>query len=231
VHLMIVDNQPLYREGIKKVLLGMGNMEVAAELSDGRSAIAFAARGGAEGGIVDTCLPGMDGVTTIRELLRVSSRLKLVVLTAHPGRQLLAEALEAGAVGYLLKTDPVDTLVTALRVVARGGRYISRSVQGPEQSGSSAETRVPLDTLTPRERAVFRLAIKGLTTRRIAAELDISLKTVETHRTHVNRKLGCNSPAALVRFAAFNDLLDEQVAPLGGGTLTLIPGEALSMGA
>jgi DNA-binding NarL/FixJ family response regulator len=220
VRLMIVDDKPMFREGLKRVLQGIGSMEVVAEFGDGPAAIRHAREGTVDGAIVDTLLPGMDGVTLIRELLRGPRRLKLVVVTAHPGRRLFADAVQAGAAGYVLKSDAIDVFVTAMRVVARGGTYFSPALGGAERPGRALG---PLDTLTAREQTVFRLTVKGLTTRQIAAALAITQKTVETHRSHVNRKLSCHSPASLIRFAVINDLL-EDVAP-SHHALAALPGD------
>jgi DNA-binding NarL/FixJ family response regulator len=122
----------------------------------------------------------------------------------HDEKYLVSRAIAAGASGYAIKTEPPERVVDAVRRVARGERYLAPQLERIEEVPADAG---PLGTLSQREREVFQLLIRGFSNQRAAKELCISVKTVETHRTHIHRKLGVHSVAELIRFAARHDLL------------------------
>jgi DNA-binding NarL/FixJ family response regulator len=217
VRLILIDAEEVFRTGLRLVLERECGAQIVAEYANPAAAIDAIAQTPVDGAIVDTGPDGSEGPTLIASLIERSPRLRALVLTTHSGRRRTVEALRAGAAGYLLKTDPVATLVTAMRVVGRGGRYLSPALGGPELPASKGAELGPLMGVTPRERHVLRLIISGLSTLRIADALHISPKTVETHRTHLNRKLRCRCSADLLRFAATNGLLDWIEAPAAEG--------------
>jgi DNA-binding NarL/FixJ family response regulator len=209
---MIVDSQPIFREGLIRILEETRGFQVVAELSDGCSALKLAGRTPSELAIINTSLPGLDGITLIRELQRTGAGARVLVLTTDARHQTVTEAFQAGAFAYVLKNESRAVLVDALRAIKIGSKYLGPAVAtsktyqpDPDATPNGAHI---LRRLTSRERAIFRLAIKGLSSRQMAAELAISSKTIATHRMHINRKLKCRSPSELIRFAAFNGLLE-----------------------
>src|SRR5262249_4792008 len=153
--------------------------------------------------------PGVDGVTAAREILRRVPTTKVLILSAYTHADRLREALAAGISGWAGKDQSSDELVTALKRVAAGETYVAPRLEGlahPNQDGGSPE---PLSLLSPREREIFELIVRGFSNEGIAKELSISAKTVETHRAHINKKLEVHSTADLVRFAARRGLLRE----------------------
>ena len=212
MRVIIADAQPVFRRGLRGILDDLGGAEVVAEVDEGRAAVAAANRERLDLAIVDTCLSGLDGLATIRELRAVARPPTVLALSAHRAPRVVVEALQAGALGLVLKTDPDDILLAALRAVARGAAFLSPQLD-QRLAAAAAEKGPPalgaLAVLTARQRVILRLVLNGSTTEQIAASLCISPKTVDTHRGHINRKLRCSSPSALIRFAAVNGLLEE----------------------
>jgi DNA-binding NarL/FixJ family response regulator len=213
MRLGLVDDHEMFRYSLGSVLRGRG-FEVVAEGADARSTFPLIDSARPEVVLLDVALPGMDGITAARELIARPSNPKILMLSAYPAPHLVAEALGAGASGYALKADSIDELVVGIRTVARGERYLA-----PRLSPVALAANGPLAALTPRERDIFRMIVSGKTTFELAKELCISVKTVETHRQRIFKKLNVHSAVQLVRFAVTNDvLLDRSVADdFGGG--------------
>jgi two-component system response regulator NreC len=154
---------------------------------------------------VDVSLPGVDGIAATRELCRRRPESRVLVLSMHVEPYMVTRAIGAGALGYAFKTDPADEVLAAVRSVARGQRFLSKSIEGSVDGAGTEEG--PIAQLSQREREVFQLLVRGFSNQRAAKELCISIKTVETHRSHIHHKLGVHSVAELIRFAARHGLL------------------------
>jgi two-component system response regulator NreC len=162
--------------------------------------------------VLDLNLPGVDGLSATREILRRSPQTKVLILSMFTDEIHAARALAAGASGYAMKTQPADDLVEAVRTVGRGERYMPRTLSPSlldVQRRAAGRDGGPLACLSPREREIFGLLVRGLSNRSIARELCISVKTVETHRTHIHEKLGVHSIAQLIHFAAINGAIEQ----------------------
>jgi len=204
--LLIADDHQLFREGIK-ALLPPGEFEVVAESPDGQETIRLARRLQPDIALLDVSMPSLNGVDAARELLRVSPRSHVVLLTMHQDKAYLVEALRAGVRGYVLKSQPSAELLHALREVARGEVYLAPGFwRTLVESYHNGEDMV-LDPLSPREREVLQLVAEGKTTKEIAATLGISFKTAETHRANIMGKLDIHETAGLVRYAIRNRLI------------------------
>ncbi len=193
------------REGLRLLLRQETDLLVVADVGSGQAALVQAAEAKPDVVIMDIHMAGMNGIEVTRQLLERWPRLKIIVLSAYSESQWLDEALRAGVSGYLIKINAAAELVKAIRVVLSGSVYLcSEAVNTLVASyrkllENKSETRHAL--LSDRELEVLRLTAEGLRSKEIAAKLNISLKTVETHRAHLMAKLGCNSVVALTLYA------------------------------
>ena len=203
---LLADDHALFREGLKS-LLASGDVEIVGEAASGQDAIREARRLRPDVAIVDVGMPGLNGVDAAREILRASPRTRVIMLTMHKDNAYLAEALRAGARGYILKSRSLSELREAFEEVARGGVYLSpglsREVAESYLSGEKPEA----SPLSPREREVLQLIAEGKTTKEVAAVLFISFKTVESHRQRIMSKLDLHEIASLVRYAIRSGLI------------------------
>jgi DNA-binding NarL/FixJ family response regulator len=212
MRIVLIAGEPAFRLGVGVAVERTGDLQLVADAADARAGFAAVDAASPEVVVVDVALRGMNGIEATREVRRRCPRAQILLVAAWPRERDVLEGFAAGATGYALKTDPIESLREAIRTVGAGQRYLS-----PELRGSSVEAatrtqvgegrRDVLHALSLREREVLGLVVKGCRSRDIARELCISIKTVETHRNHINRKLGCASAADLTRFAAENGLL------------------------
>lgn len=200
--LALVDDHELFRHALG-YLLGVHGFEVVVQAADARSSFSLIDRVRPDIVLLDLEMPGMDGVTAAREMLARPSKPSVMILSAFAAPHRVAEIWAAGVHGYAVKSIPVAALVDGLHKVLAGDRYLSPGLTADEEARKG-----PLAALSARERDIFRLLVRGLTTRQMAAQLCISPKTVETHRERVLRKLNLHSAVQLVRFAANHDLLE-----------------------
>jgi len=165
--------------------------------------------------IVDLSLKDSDGIALAHELKRRRLSVRILILTMHNNGLFVREALEAGAHGYAVKEQPLAEIIEAMNTCVRGERYLSPLVQPvPESTQEPVEGDASfLERLSRREREIATHVIRGNSSQAIATFLCISLKTVETHRAHINRKLGVHSTAELIRLAAMKGLLAGQPSP------------------
>lgn len=211
VRLVLVDDHRLVREGMRVLLDKEPDLQVVGDAGDAASAVTVIGQQNPDVVVTDIGLPGADGLSLIRQLMQREPKVRVLVLSMFSREDYVEAALNAGAAGYATKDQGVEEVAEAIRTVARGRSYLAphlaRAVLKPSQKKSDPND--PLRMLSRREREVFALVVRGLKNERIAGELNISMKTVETHRTHINRKLGAHSTADLVRFAAMHRLLDD----------------------
>ena len=165
--------------------------------------------------VADLMLRDTDGVSVARELRRRRVTAPIMILTMHGNPLFVRDAFEAGVMAYAIKEQPLADIAAAMRLAAAGERYLAPSLGQipplrPRASASVGANLVGFDELSPREGEIFERIIQGTASRDIAQALGISLKTVETHRSHINRKLGVHSPAELIRLAALKGLLTAQ---------------------
>jgi DNA-binding NarL/FixJ family response regulator len=208
--LLIVDDHEIFREGLAAILGQEGGFTIAGSVGDARAACEILPDAHPQVIILDVMMPGRNGLSVIRDLRRIDPAAQVLVLSAHGAHDFVRQALAAGARGYAMKSSRLAELVNAIRTVASGGTYLAPGL--PRWMLETAEDQLedgPLATLSPREREVFDLVVRGYSTNGIAGALFISVKTVETHRAHINRKLGVHSSADLLRLAARHGILAE----------------------
>ena len=213
VRVMLVDDHQLFREGLV-ALLGMDKtINIVGQAATSRQASALADEAKPDVVILDLTLPDGDGIATTRELLRSRPRTRILILTMHTTPFFVRKALAAGAAGYALKSQPAEEILEAVRAVARGETYVSPQIAPPTDEAvarrSQDNSLSPLDELSPREREVFDLVMRGLSNQAIGENLCISIKTVETHRSHINKKLDVHSTGQLIRLAALQGLVSQ----------------------
>lgn len=181
--------------------------EIVGEASDGRAAVDLARKLKPQVAILDLSMPLLNGIDASREINRVSPQTKTILLTMHNEDQYVLEALRAGVAGYILKTKAAKDLVQAINHVSKGSTYLSPEVSQAVVEAYRSEGRTIRQTLTARERQVLQLVAEGKTTKEIATQLGISVKTADTHRSHLMAKLDIHDTAGLVRYAIRNGVI------------------------
>ena len=217
IRLLVVDDHPVVRAGLRMLLGAQEDMEVVGEADDGTAAVTMAAELEPDVVVMDITMGEMSGTRATREIKQRLPDTKILVLTMHDNREYLRQMLELGATGYVLK-QAVDTeLAIAIRAVHRGEVYLYSSFTkvllgdlANDQGDNPYRYTDSLQTLSQREREVLRLVAMGYTNRQIADQLYLSVKTVETYRSRVMHKLDLKSRAALVRYALQRGLLDDE---------------------
>lgn len=201
---ILADDHTLVRAGIRSLLETIPRVEVLAETGDGQEALELVRRCKPDLLLLDISLPGMNGLEVAKRIQRLDLRTRVMILSMHTGPEYVANALRAGAIGYLIKDSAVSELETALGRVFVGREYLSESIDAEVVRGflkSRTSPRSELSVLTPRQRQILQLIAEGNATREIAARLEISIKTVETHRAQLMERLGISDVPGLVRLA------------------------------
>ncbi|MBI5118477.1 response regulator transcription factor [Candidatus Poribacteria bacterium] len=205
LRVLLADDHRIMREGLKALLEKEPDINVVAEAGDGRTAFQLALDLRPDIVIMDVAMPGLNGIETTRKIATETTGVKVIALSMHSDRRFVAEMLKAGASGYLLKECALEELVRAIRAVISGQIYLSPQIAGDvvdhyvRQSPGSGTSA--FSVLTAREREVLQLLAEGLGTKEMASNLNVSVKTVETHRQHIMEKLNIHSVADLVKYA------------------------------
>lgn len=210
IGVVVADDHPIYLNGLTSLIEAEKDLQVLAAVGSGEEAIDAVKRSNPRVLITDISMPGIGGIETAHQVRTVCPGIKILVLSMHAERRFVLAALEAGANGYLLKEAARDELVSAIRAVTADRTYLSPAIAGhvvaAYRNGVSSKAR-RLDELTAREREVLCLIASGETTKEIASRINVSPKTVATHREHLMRKLDVTSVAGLARYAARNGLV------------------------
>lgn len=201
--IVIVDDHPMVAEGVQAILESYDDITVLATLSDGRKVIEQVDTLNPDVILLDLNMPGLGGLSTTEILLERRPATRILILSMHDSPEYISSALSHGAMGYVLKDVPTDEIKHAIDRVMAGERYLCTGAQvslGPD--GSS-----PREQLTNREQTILLQLAQGKSNRDVAAALDISVRTVETHRKNIKRKLGISSTAGLTRYALEHGVL------------------------
>lgn len=202
---LLVDDHPTFRQGLKFIVTKNGEFEVCGEADSAPVAISECRARQPELVIVDVSMPGVNGIELIKMILAEMPRMPILVVSMHEETHYALRALKAGAKGYVMKAEAMDSIETALRRVAEGKVYVSptfgeqlifKAIQAIDEGMGS-----PVDVLSDRELEVLEKLGRGLTTRQVADDLHLSPKTVETHRAHIKEKLQFKDATTMVRFA------------------------------
>ena len=204
LRVVLADDHALVRAGIRLLLEKLPDMEVIAEASDGREAIRLVEKHEPHVVLTDIAMPFLNGLEVTRRLAKTFPKVRILILSMYSDEAHVFLALRAGAAGYLLKGSVREELKMAIRAVAQGETYLSPPVAKitiREYSGRVNAELGPLRKLSPRQEQVLQLIAEGKTTKQIALALNISVKTVESHRTQLMERLDIHDIASLVRFA------------------------------
>ncbi len=209
IRLVIADDHPIVREGIKRIVADSPNMRVVGEAIDGEEALAKTRTAGADVLLLDISMPGPGFLDTMRRLRTEQPALPVLVLSIHPEDHYAVRALRAGAAGYLTKDRSPEELATAIQQVYAGGKYVTSSLAEKLafelQPGAEKQ---PHETLSDREYQVLRLLSSGKSVKEIASMLVLSPKTVSTYRMRILEKMKLRNNAELIRYAIQNGLVD-----------------------
>jgi DNA-binding NarL/FixJ family response regulator len=202
INLLIADDHTIMREGLKRILEGHEGLKVAAEATDGNQVMEWVRKGGFDALLLDLSMPGKSGVELIRQIRLEAPQLPILVLTMHEEKQYAVRAIRAGASGYLTKESAATQLVDAVRRVASGRLFISPPVAEQLALSMAPESEdLPHKHLSDREFEVFRMLAAGTSVTEIANKLNLSVKTISTHKTRILQKLGANSMADVFQYA------------------------------
>jgi DNA-binding NarL/FixJ family response regulator len=210
IRVILADDHPVLRQGLRSLLERETDLSIVGEAGDGREALDQIAHLRPDVAVLDLMMPGLGGLEVVRQVRAHHPSTHVVVLSMYANESYVAEALQAGAGGYVLKKATSADLVSAIRAVAGGERYLSPPLT--EQAieaylAMSTPTSDPYALLTTREREVLHLGAEGLTSPQIAQQLSVSPRTVEMHRANLMRKLGLQNQSELVRFAIQRGLI------------------------
>ena len=218
VRLLVADDHEIMRKGIRSLLEAQPGWQVTAEASDGREAVEKAREMKPDVTVLDISMPSLNGLEAARQMIKNDARAKILILTQHESDPLIREVLDAGARGYVLKSDASRDLITAVNAVRSNKTFFTAKVAQivldgyldkkvkkavPEERKDEARSR-----LTPRQREIVQLLAEGKSSKEVAVALGLSVKTAETHRANIMRRLDCHSISELVRYAVRNNIIE-----------------------
>lgn len=204
IRIVVADDHRIVREGLGALIEELPNMEVVGQAEEGRTAMRLVEELAPDVVLMDVAMPGLNGIEATRKIASDHPSVKVIALSMHSETQFVARMLEAGASGYMVKEGAFEDLAAAIEEVTSGNTYLCPRIAGPlvedylRRLDGSEDMEGPL---SPREREVLQLLAEGLTTRQIARRLEISPKTVETHRARIMDKLDIRSIAELTKYA------------------------------
>jgi len=214
VRILLADDHEAVREGLKSILNAQPDMEVIGEAPDGTAAVARSIELRPDVVVMDVSMPRLNGLKATEMLHRRCPQLKILTLTRHAEQGYVQQLLGAGASGYVLKRSRAVELLQAIRAVASGGTYLDPAVAGAiaDEYGRRAHSTLTPESsrgISPRETEILRLVAWGYSNKEIAAQLKLSVKTVETHKTNAMNKLGMHNRIDIVRFALLQGWLQD----------------------
>lgn len=214
VRLLIADDHEIVRKGLRIVLETQHGWTVAAEAINGKDAVEKAKQVKPNVAIMDITMPSMNGLEAARQIIKCLPETRILILSIHDSDAVIQRVLETGARGYLLKSDATRDLVSAVEALLHNKTFFTSKVEQIVLEGylgkhANQENSDEIDPsrLTARQREIVQLLAEGKSSKEVATSLDISVKTVETHRANIMRRLDCHSVTELVRYAVRNDII------------------------
>ncbi len=210
ISILLADDHRIIRDGLRSLLSTMPGMEVVGEAENGRQALRIARKHNPDLVIMDISMPDLNGIEATRQILAESPGTKVLALSMHSDRQFVIQMFRAGVSGYLLKNGAFEELVLAIDTVRKNETYLSPKIASVlvKDLLETTEDNSASSVLTPREREVLQLIAEGRSTKEIASDLNVSVKTVETHRRQIMDKLELRSVAELTKFALREGITD-----------------------
>ena len=208
IHILLVDDHAVVRQGFKMILAAQPDMEIVGEAGNGREALDLAGQLQPDVIVMDVAMPELNGIEATRRVADLSPRSRVLALSMHKDSVYVREILRAGARGYLLKDSISSDLLAAVRAIARGEGYLSPGVSDAVLNDYRRHVTDPIDLLSSREREVLQMIAEGKTNKEIATVLNLSVYTVDAHRGRIMEKLNVHSVTDLVRFAVRSGLVD-----------------------
>lgn len=212
IRILLADDHQMFREGVRGLLEARPDMSVVAEAGTGEEALSQATEHRPDVVVLDVSMPGRGGLETVAELKKRNPRVRVLMLTVHPEDRFAVRCLKGGADGYMTKDNATDELITAIRKVHTGGKYVSPSLaENLVMSLDRDFGAAPHETLSDREFQVMRMLASAQTVSEIADELCLSVKTISTYRSRILEKLGLRNNAEIMQFA-----IEQNLVELGG---------------
>lgn len=209
ISILLADEQVVVRRGLRSLLEERPDFKICAEASNGRDAVELAFRHRPNIVVLDVSLPFLNGIEATRKIRKLAPTTEVLIFTAHDGKDMVREAIVAGALGYVLKSETDDQIVKAIESLSQRHAFFSSGISDALLVPAvEAGPTNPVVNLTSREREVVQLVAEGNSNKMIAKALDISIKTVETHRAAAMHKLDIHSTAELVRYAIRKKLVE-----------------------
>ncbi len=208
IRILLADDHRMVRQGFKLILQTQQDMEVVGEAGNGREAVEMASSLRPDVVVMDVTMPELNGIEATRRIRAASPFIRIVALSVHRDGVYVREIVRAGAEAYILKESADVELLTAVRAVAEGKSYLSPEVAGEVLKDYRKHATNPLDLLSSREREVLQLIAEGRTNKEIATHFNLSVYTVDGHRTRIMEKLGLHSVSELVRFAIRSGIIE-----------------------
>jgi len=214
LRVLVADDHEIVRRGLCSLIEGQPGWKVAAEAADGREAVEKTRELKPDLTVMDISMPSMNGLEATRQIMKDRPESKVLVLTVHDSDPPIREVLDAGARGYVLKADAGRDLVAALEALRRNKTFFTAKVAQTVLDGylrrdfEPAEVNTRKGRLTPRQREIVQLLAEGASSKEVAVALGISVKTAETHRANIMRRLDCHSVSELVRYAIRNHIIE-----------------------
>jgi DNA-binding NarL/FixJ family response regulator len=218
ISVMLVDDHTVVRQGLRALLSSEEDIEIVGEAENGRQAVQLARKTPPNVVVMDVAMPLLNGLEATRQILKGVPTAKVLILTSYGDDDCVAQLMDAGASGYLIKQTAANDLIKAIREVAKGNAYFSPSIAKRlrdqcREAFSTGQSARRTGELTSREAEVLQLIAEGFSNKQIAAELSISIKTVEKHRQQVMNKLNIHDVAGLTRYAISKGMI-ERTAPV-----------------
>lgn len=209
IHVLIADDHAIVRQGLKQILSDTEDLLVTGEADDGAEALNLARQQPWDVFLLDVSMPNRNGIDTLKQLKKEFPRLPVLILSMHPEEQYAVRALKAGASGYLTKQSAPELLVTAIRQVASGKKYLSPAVaQQLAEAISDNSDKSPHERITDREYQVLVMIAAGKTLTQVAEQLNLGVATVSTYRARLLEKMGLKSTAELIRYGLEHGLAE-----------------------
>jgi DNA-binding NarL/FixJ family response regulator len=214
LRLLLADDHEIVRQGLRSMLEAQRDCQVVGEAADGRQAVVMTKELNPDVVILDIGMPSLNGLEATRQILKMRPQTKVLILTMHESDSVIREVLDAGARGYILKTDAGRDLVAAVESLRRNKTFftsrVSQMILDGFLKGDARMHESPSGAvrLTPRQREIVQLLAEGKSSKEVAVALDLSVKTAETHRANIMRKLDCHSVSEVVRYAIRNKIIE-----------------------